>query len=125
MKTKQGVHIHNLVFETILGILEFERLKPQKISVDLDLFYTQLPSKAYLDYMEIQELIQKMMQEKQYLLIEDALKDLSHALKTRYSGISELYLKISKLEISPNSQVGASVKICYENNLKFRTSFYH
>ncbi|GAA9708283.1 dihydroneopterin aldolase [Helicobacter pylori] len=117
MKTKQGVHIHNLVFETILGILEFERLKPQKISVNLDLFYTQLPSKAYLDYMEIQELIQKMMQEKQYLLIEDALKDLSHALKTRYNEISDLYLKISKLEISPNSQVGASVKICYESNL--------
>ncbi|MGL2775531.1 dihydroneopterin aldolase [Helicobacter pylori] len=117
MKTKQGVHIHNLVFETILGILEFERLKPQKISVDLDLFYTELPSKAYLDYMEIQELIQKMMQEKQYLLIEDALRDLSHVLKTRYSEISELYLKISKLEISPNSQVGASVKICYETDL--------
>ncbi|QEF39747.1 FolB domain-containing protein [Helicobacter pylori] len=117
MKTKQGVHIHNLVFETILGILEFERLKPQKISVDLDLFYTQLPNKTYLDYMEIQELIQKMMREKQYLLIEDALKDLSHVLKTRYSEISELYLKISKLEISSNSQVGASVKIYYETNL--------
>ncbi|GAA9739371.1 dihydroneopterin aldolase [Helicobacter pylori] len=117
MKTKQAVHIHNLVFETILGILEFERLKPQKISVDLDLFYTELPNKAYLDYMEIQELIQKMMQEKQYLLIEDALKDLSHVLKTHYSEISELYLKISKLEISPNFQVGASVKIYYETNL--------
>ncbi|MCQ2888338.1 dihydroneopterin aldolase [Helicobacter pylori] len=117
MKTKQGVHIHNLVFETILGILEFERLKPQKISVNLDLFYTQLPNKSYLDYMEIQELIQKMMQEKQYLLIEDALKDLSHVLKTCYEEISELYLKISKLEISPNSQVGASVKIYYENDL--------
>ncbi|MGL2864809.1 dihydroneopterin aldolase [Helicobacter pylori] len=117
MKTKQGVHIHNLVFEVILGILEFERLKPQKISVNLDLFYTQLPNKAYLDYMEIQEIIQNTMQEKQYLLIEDALKDLSHVLKTRYKEISELYLKISKLEISPNSQVGASVKIRYENNL--------
>ncbi|GAA7182200.1 dihydroneopterin aldolase [Helicobacter pylori] len=117
MKTQQGVHIHSLVFETILGILEFERLKPQKISVNLDLFYTQLPNKAYLDYIKIQELIQKMMQENQYLLIEDALKDLSHALKTRYNEISELYLKISKLEISPNSQVGASVKICYENDL--------
>ncbi|WP_131127009.1 FolB domain-containing protein [Helicobacter pylori] len=117
MKTKQGVHIHNLVFETILGILEFERLKPQKISVDLDLFYTQLPSKAYLDYMEIQEIIQNTMREKQYLLIEDALKDLSHVLKTCYKEITELYLKISKLEISPNSQVGASVKIRYESNL--------
>lgn len=85
--------------------------------MNLDLFYTQLPNKAYLDYIKIQELIQKMMQENQYLLIEDALKDLSHALKTRYSEISELYLKISKLEISPNSQVGASVKICYENDL--------
>ncbi|MBH0294151.1 FolB domain-containing protein [Helicobacter pylori] len=117
MKTKQGVHIHNLVFETILGILEFERLKPQKISVNVDLFYTELPNKAYLDYMEIQELIQKMMREKQYLLIEDALKDLSHVLKTRYKEITELFLKISKLEISPNSQVGASVKIYYENDL--------
>ncbi|MCQ2731491.1 FolB domain-containing protein [Helicobacter pylori] len=117
MKTQQGVHIHNLVFEAILGILEFERLKPQKISVNLDLFYTQLPNKAYLDYIKIQELIQKMMQENQYFLIEDALKDLSHALKTRYSEISELHLKISKLEISPNSQVGASVKIRYESNL--------
>ncbi|EKE79636.1 folB domain protein [Helicobacter pylori R030b] len=117
MKTKQAVHIHNLVFETILGILEFERLKPQKISVNLDLFYTKLPNKAYLDYMEIQELIQKMMRERQYLLIEDALKDLSQILKTRYKEISELFLKISKLEISPNSQVGASVKIYYENVL--------
>ncbi|NHA89299.1 FolB domain-containing protein [Helicobacter pylori] len=117
MKTKQGVHIHNFVFETILGILEFERLKPQKISVDLDLFYTQLPSKAYLDYMEIQEIIQNTIQEKQYLLIEDALKDLSQILKMRYKEISELFLKISKLEISPNSQVGASVKIYYENDL--------
>ncbi|EJB55259.1 FolB domain-containing protein [Helicobacter pylori] len=117
MKTKQAVHIHNLVFETILGILEFERLKPQKISVNLDLFYTELPNKAYLDYMEIQEIIQNTMREKQYLLIEDALKDLSQILKTRYSEISELFLKISKLEISPNSQVGASVKIYYENDL--------
>ncbi|MGL2380690.1 FolB domain-containing protein [Helicobacter pylori] len=117
MKTKQGVHIHHLVFETILGILEFERLKPQKISVNVDLFYTELPNKAYLDYMEIQEIIQNTMREKQYLLIEDALKDLSHVLKTRYKEISELFLKISKLEISPNSQVGASVKICYETNL--------
>ncbi|EJC02021.1 folB domain protein [Helicobacter pylori Hp P-8b] len=117
MKTKQGVHIHNLVFETILGILEFERLKPQKISVNLDLFYTELPNKAYLDYMEIQEIIQNTMREKQYLLIEDALKDLSQILKTRYKEISELFLKISKLEISPNSQVGASVKIYYENDL--------
>ncbi|OOQ07088.1 FolB domain-containing protein [Helicobacter pylori] len=117
MKAKQGVHIHNFVFETILGILEFERLKPQKISVNLDLFYTQLPNKAYLDYMEIQEIIQNTMREKQYLLIEDALKDLSQILKTRYKEITELYLKISKLEISPNSQVGASVKICYENDL--------
>ncbi|WQV32710.1 FolB domain-containing protein [Helicobacter pylori] len=117
MKTKQAVHIHNLVFETILGILEFERLKPQKISVNVDLFYTELPNKAYLDYMEIQEIIQNTMREKQYLLIEDALKDLSHVLKTCYSEISELYLKISKLEISPNSQVGASVKIRYENDL--------
>ncbi|MGL2711286.1 FolB domain-containing protein [Helicobacter pylori] len=117
MKTKQAVHIHNLVFETILGILEFERLKPQKISVNVDLFYTELPNKAYLDYMEIQEIIQNTMQEKQYLLIEDALKDLSQILKTRYKEISELFLKISKLEISPNSQVGASVKIYYENDL--------
>ncbi|MGN8386283.1 FolB domain-containing protein [Helicobacter pylori] len=117
MKTKQAVHIHHLVFETILGILEFERLKPQKISVNVDLFYTELPNKAYLDYMEIQEIIQNTMREKQYLLIEDALKDLSHVLKTRYKEISELFLKISKLEISPNSQVGASVKIYYENDL--------
>ncbi|MGL2678543.1 FolB domain-containing protein [Helicobacter pylori] len=117
MKTKQGVHIHNLVFETILGILEFERLKPQKISVNVDLFYTELPNKAYLDYMEIQRIIQNTMREKQYLLIEDALKDLSHVLKTRYKEISELFLKISKLEISPSSQVGASVKIYYENDL--------
>ncbi|MGL2645160.1 FolB domain-containing protein [Helicobacter pylori] len=117
MKTKQAVHIHHLVFETILGILEFERLKPQKISVNLDLFYTELPNKAYLDYMEIQEIIQNTMREKQYLLIEDALKDLSQILKTRYKEISKLFLKISKLEISPNSQVGASVKIRYENDL--------
>ncbi|GAA7633296.1 dihydroneopterin aldolase [Helicobacter pylori] len=117
MKTEQAVHIHHLVFETILGILEFERLKPQKISVNVDLFYTELPNKAYLDYMEIQEIIQNTMREKQYFLIEDALKDLSQILKTRYKEISELFLKISKLEISPNSQVGASVKIYYETNL--------
>ncbi len=116
MKIKQAVHIYHLVFETILGILEFERLKPQKISVDLDLFYTKLPNKVYLDYVEIQEIIQNTMQEKQYFLIEDALKDLSRILKTRYKEITELFLKINKLEVSKNSQVGASVRISYENN---------
>ncbi|WP_033603997.1 FolB domain-containing protein [Helicobacter pylori] len=115
MKIKQAVHIHHFVFETILGILEFERLKPQKISVDLDLFYAELPNKAYLDYMEIQEIIQNTMQKKQYFLIEDALKDLSRILKTRYNEITELFLKINKLEVSKNSQVGASVRISYED----------
>ncbi|AFI03565.1 FolB domain-containing protein [Helicobacter cetorum] len=116
MRVTQSVHVHNFIFETILGILEFERLKPQKISLDLNLSYTTLQNKAYLDYIEIQNIIQNTMQEKQYLLIEDALKDLSNILKNRYEEISKLFLKITKLEISSCSQVGASINICYEDS---------
>ncbi|AFI05914.1 FolB domain-containing protein [Helicobacter cetorum] len=116
MRIQQSVHVHNFVFETILGILEHERSTPQKISINLNLSYTEPQNKAYLDYIEIQNIIKTTMQEKQYLLIEDALKDLSNILKTRYEEISEIFLKITKLEASSCSQVGASIRICYENN---------
>ncbi|WP_104747507.1 FolB domain-containing protein [Helicobacter cetorum] len=109
----KSVHVHDFIFETILGILEHERHAPQKVRLNLDATYKEPCSKNYLDYMQVQKLLQDTMNERRYLLIEDALNELPSILKTFYPNLSKITLQIMKLEVCNHSQVGGSIEICY------------
>ena len=104
------VHIEDLRFECIIGLLEFERHTPQEIIVTLELDYDY--TDAFINYADLAELIEVHLQEKKYELLETALDELFKVISTQYLLITRLFLKISKPDILPNCRVSVSnVKI--------------
>jgi dihydroneopterin aldolase len=101
------IHIDNLHFDTIIGLLDFERERTQKVSVDLKLDYDYAPD-VFIDYSDLCELIEQQVRETRYKLLEEALLDLETRIRSRYPRIRTLYLKISKPDIISNATVGLS-----------------
>ena len=97
--------IEDLEFEAILGILESERLSPQKVTVTctIEYVYTQ---KEFINYAQVAELIENTMRTKKFFLIEEALEVLSQTLKSCFPLIRELTLNIQKPDILSNCTVG-------------------
>ncbi len=102
------LHIENLTFEAIIGILECERLSPQKILVEAHITYTY-QSEHYLDYVLISEIIRHHLQTKTYKLLESALIDIIDELKAQFNTITYITLCIKKPDILAPLVVGASV----------------
>ncbi|QOP43127.1 dihydroneopterin aldolase [Sulfurimonas sediminis] len=101
------IHIEALHFTCIIGILEHERQNEQKVIIDVAIEY-DFEDNVFINYAEVAEFIKTDMQNKKYLLIEDALQDLSRALKNKFSKINTLYLKITKPSILPDCKVSVS-----------------
>jgi dihydroneopterin aldolase len=100
------IHIQNLTFDTIIGILDFERTTPQKVIVDIDIEYKF--DDKFIDYSIITKLIQDSMNKHKFLLIEDALLWLKDAIVSKYPQIKSLDIKITKPQILSNCSVGVS-----------------
>jgi len=109
------IHIENLTFETIVGILEEERLTPQKVTLHVKIAYDYQGDNV-IDYAKVSAFLESEMNTMCYFLLEDALKDLSQKLKVFYPHMSKLKLKISKPDILPNAIVGVSHTIYYAQN---------
>lgn len=101
------IHIENLVFETIIGILAFERLKAQKVVINLIIDY-HYKGNQYLDYSEIISFIENDMRTNKYLLLETALDEIAKKLLSKYPSIEKIDLKITKPNIIPNARVSLS-----------------
>lgn len=107
MKRKKlyRIKIQNLAFETIIGILPFERENPQKIIINALLDY-HFENNAFINYADVCKLIETNLQEQRYHLIEDALKNLTSILKKEYNQISSIQIEIIKPNILENANVG-------------------
>ncbi|MFT7879615.1 MAG: dihydroneopterin aldolase [Sulfurimonas sp.] len=91
------IHIEALTFEAIIGLLDFERERPQKVVVDLEAAY---PYKdTFLDYAKIVEKITTHIKQQRYELLEEALLGIKDTLLEHYPQITELKVKISKPDI--------------------------
>jgi dihydroneopterin aldolase len=97
------ISIEDLKFQTIIGILDFERITPQDIIINLFIEYEYIDN--FINYAEIVQLVKFTMKNKKYLLIEDALRDLSQLLKEKFPKINTLHLKITKPSILPDCKV--------------------
>lgn len=104
--------IENLEFETILGILESERLTPQKISIvcTIDYAYAQ---NEFINYAEVAKLIEETMTKEKFFLIEEALEFITQALKNTFPLIGELILCIRKPDILSNCTVGVEQRTLF------------
>ena len=101
------IHIEALTFDVIIGLLDFERDKPQRVIIDLQASY-EYNDNHFIDYANIVLLIQKKLKEERYELLENALLDIKKVLITTYPNIQKLYLKISKPNILKECSVGLS-----------------
>ncbi|UFH58882.1 dihydroneopterin aldolase [Sulfurovum mangrovi] len=100
------IHIEALTFEVIIGLLDFEREKPQRVIVDMEATY---PYKdIFLDYAKITESIIAHLKTKRYELLEDALLGIKDELMGEYPQITALKLKISKPDILSECSVALS-----------------
>ena len=103
------IHIEELEIIAIIGILNFERIKTQPIMVDATIEY-DYSENQFISYVEIINIIETMIINKKYMLLEDALSDIKLKILERYSQISRLNLKISKPNIIKNANVGVSIE---------------
>ncbi len=102
-----NIHIDNLIFNTIIGLLEFERNSPQKVTIDLEVSY-KYKNKNFINYADIVTLIKNKLQIKKYELLEDALLGLKDEIYTKYPQIKTLKIKISKPDILSDCTVALS-----------------
>ena len=101
------IHIEQLTFKTIIGILTVERVHDQKVIVNLELNYDYNGSN-FINYAEVINLIENDMREKQYELLESAITELIQEITSSYTQIKSLTLKITKPDIIKNAQVSLS-----------------
>jgi len=103
------ISIKNLSFKAILGILDFERLSPQRIEVECEIKYTYKKEEAnFIDYAEVASLIESTMKSEKFLLIEDALERLFPLLKDKFPQIETMKITICKPDIMPNCRVSVT-----------------
>lgn len=97
--------IENLTFESIIGILESERVTPQKVLIDCIIDY-DYSHNNFINYADVAMHIQKSVQKEQFFLIEEALESLASSLKKEFAPLHTLSLTLRKPDILQNCTVG-------------------
>jgi dihydroneopterin aldolase len=98
------IYIEALEVEAIIGILDFERTRMQKIVVDCAISYERSDD-AFINYAEVVKRIESMLVEGEYGLIEDALVQIIAEIKKCYPMINSIKLKLCKPDILSNCTV--------------------
>jgi len=101
------IHIEDLTFDVIIGLLDFERDKPQRVIINLEASY-EYSDNQFIDYADMVLLIQKKLKAERYKLLENALFGLKEILYTTYPNIQTMYIKISKPNIISQCNVSLS-----------------
>lgn len=94
------IEISDLTFKCIIGILDFERIKKQKIIINLSFEY-EFSKDKFINYAEVSSLLEKTMKKQKFFLLEDAILHLENLLYNTYQ-IKNLKIKISKPTILKN-----------------------
>ncbi|MBE0498272.1 MAG: dihydroneopterin aldolase [Campylobacterales bacterium] len=100
------IHIEELRFNCIIGLLETERHTPQEVIINLELDYDY--KNEFMNYAELCADVQSNMQEKKYELLETALDALFALIYARYPLAKRLFIKITKPDILDNCRVSVS-----------------
>jgi 7,8-dihydroneopterin aldolase/epimerase/oxygenase len=100
------IEISDLSFKCIIGILDFERIKKQKVLINISFEY-EYSKDSFIDYSEVSRLIETTMKKEKFLLLEDAILHLQSLLLNSYK-IDTLKIKISKPNILKNCIVSLS-----------------
>ena len=100
------IHVEDLKFQCIIGILDFERITPQEIIINLTIDYNY--ENGFINYADIVSTCRDLMIKSQFKLIEDALNSINLKLIKEYKAIKSMDIKISKPSILPECTVSVS-----------------
>ena len=100
------IYVEDLKFQCIVGILDFERITKQDVIINIKIEYAF--DAAFINYALVVDLVKSSMIENKFLLLEDALSQLSDSLKKEFLTIDSLYIKITKPSILPDCRVSVS-----------------
>ncbi len=100
------IHVEDLKFKCIIGILDFERVKPQDIIIDVTIDYDY--QDKFIDYTLIVKTVKEIMIKSRFLLIEDALQNIEQHLIQNYPSIKNSTIKITKPSILRGCKVSVS-----------------
>lgn len=100
------IHIEDLRFKCIIGILDHERKNEQDVIVNFECEYEF--KDEYINYVEIVDLIKKTMIFSKFKLIEDAILSLKSEILKEFPLIGTLELKVSKPSILGDCNVSVS-----------------
>lgn len=107
------IYVEDLRFRCIIGILDFERKNEQDVIVNLEIDYDFVST--FINYADVVELIKSTMKTNKFLLIEDALQNLSQNLKNNFSAIKSLNMKITKPSILSDCSVSVGNSYCFNS----------
>jgi len=102
------IFLEKFQFNTVIGILDFEREQEQKVIIDLMAEYNYNGTN-FIDYVELKEYIKRSMREEKFGLIEDALIFFKDRLPKEFK-IEFLKLKISKPDILSDLNVAVEIE---------------
>ena len=91
------IEINNLTFKCIIGIFDFERIKKQRVILNISFEY-EFTKDFFIDYAEVSTLLKSTMKTQKFLLLEDAILYIEKLLLHIYP-ITNLQIKISKPDI--------------------------
>ncbi|MFK5881720.1 MAG: dihydroneopterin aldolase [Sulfurospirillum sp.] len=114
-KENLQIHIKNLTFYGIIGLLKNERENEQKIIVDAKIKY-HYDKDSFINYADIAQLIKSILITKKFELLEEALEVLAQEIKTKFPQSNQIKLKISKPDILRNCTVGVKIKKNFKKN---------
>ncbi|CZE50311.1 dihydroneopterin aldolase [Campylobacter geochelonis] len=102
------VLVEELEFSTIIGLLDFERLTPQKVVIS-----AKFRADEFMDYAKICQILEEDFNENKFLKVEDALEFFEVKFKRQFNSLKYFYMKIIKKEIIKNAKVGAELEKFY------------
>jgi dihydroneopterin aldolase len=100
--------IKDYEFETIIGLLDFERTTPQRVRINIE-----FQSNGFIDYIDMINFIETIFDTEKFGSVESAVEITSQRLKENFSNLIFLKMEILKIEIVKNALVGARIDIKY------------
>lgn len=108
MKQKLTTIIRDYEFSTIIGMLDVERTKAQKVRVN-----AEFTSSDFINYVDIINAIKQIYDEFKFESVEKSVEKVAQILKAKFTNLSSLNFEILKVEIIKNAKVGAKIEIIY------------
>jgi len=104
------IRIERLEFDAIIGVLDFERERTQRVRLDITATYDYQPP-DYLDYAQMVSVAREHIITRKYELLEEALEGLRETLIQTFPAIETLHLTIAKPDILSDCVVSLSLQV--------------